>query len=475
MKKRVSIIMIFVLSLNMFLNLIAAASLPVGFDETLSVGQLIKSTDTVWFGTQAYPIYKLYGEPFISFDDLKNIGAVLEENDTGGYFIRRAQCEVADYKTRDEDFEETTAYLSEKKLYIGNVRSYSIQTPKGWFIPFRALKALWYIEEDEGYYTIRPRTYEYEQYIAIDESGLTNLSDFTLTVSYTQIYWKEDSYIEKNYKEQMIGPHESIQTDTLAVAQEEQMIYLTTFIQEICGLPLPYAEEDYGQKPTVIYEAYTKAKRLRALDKVFPKYKVTAKVKYPAAGFQEGEEVELWRSEKGQYHVLKRADGKKIVVPLDSIDIVSDMGKGWQPATTMEIEDYVNLKGYESDTEYLIWTDIYRQLTYVFKGEKNNWNLVKSMKCSTGKNKSLTPTGEFKIEYKVPYFGVDKGYRCKNALVVFRDYMYHSILFDITGKYVRSGQYQLGARVSHGCIRLSEEDSKWLYTNIPEYTKVYIE
>ena len=131
MKKRVSIIMIFVLSLNMFLNLIAAASLPVGFDETLSVGQLIKSTDTVWFGTQAYPIYKLYGEPFISFDDLKNIGAVLEENDTGGYFIRRAQCEVADYKTRDEDFEETTAYLSEKKLYIGNVRSYSIQTPKG--------------------------------------------------------------------------------------------------------------------------------------------------------------------------------------------------------------------------------------------------------------------------------------------------------------------------------------------------------
>ena len=356
MKKKVSIIMIFVISLNMFLNLIAATSLPVGFDETLSVGQLIKSIDTVWFGTQAYPIYKLYGEPFISFDDLKNIGAVLEQNDTGEYFIRRAQCEVADYETRDEDFEETTAYLSEKKLYIGNVRSYSIQTPKGWFIP------------------------------------LTNLSDFTLTVSYTQIYWKEDSYIEKNYREQMIGPHESIQADTLAVAQEEHMIYLTTFIQEICGLPLPYAEEDYGQKPTVIYEAYTKAKRLRVLDKVFPKYKVTAKVKYPAAGFQEGEEVELWRSEKGQYHVLKRADGKKIVVPLDSIDIVSDMGKGWKPATTMEIEDYVNLKDYESDTEYLIWTDIYRQLTYVFKGEKNNWDLVKSMKCSTGKNKSLTPT-----------------------------------------------------------------------------------
>ena len=68
MKKKVSIIMIFVISLNMFLNLIAATSLPVGFDETLSVGQLIKSTDTVWFGTQAYPIYKLYGEPFISFD-----------------------------------------------------------------------------------------------------------------------------------------------------------------------------------------------------------------------------------------------------------------------------------------------------------------------------------------------------------------------------------------------------------------------
>lgn len=163
------------------------------------------------------------------------------------------------------------------------------------------------------------------------------------------------------------------------------------------------------------------------------------------------------------------------MVPVDSIEIIRDIGRGWDLANTLEIEDYVNLKNYGSDTDYLIWTDVYRQLTYVLQGKKGEWHLVKSMKSSTGKNTSLTPTGVFQIEYKMPYFGMDKGYRCKNALVIFKDYMYHSILFDVTGKYIRSGQYQLGARVSHGCIRLSEEDSKWLYINIPEGTKVYIE
>ena len=475
MKKKILTIIIFVISLNICVNLIAVKPLTAGFDENLSVGQLVKSTDMVWFGTQAYPIYKLCEEPFMLWDDLENMGAMLDQKDTGIYIMKKSAEEVWEMRVQDESFEEQPAYISSKILYIGNIRSYSIETSKGWFIPFRALKALWYIEEDADYYAIRPKTYNDKQYIGIDESGLTNLSDVTLTVSYKQVYWKEDHYVEKCYKDEIIEPFGGILTNTGEIAQKENMIYLTTFIQEICGLPLPYAGEDYGQKPTIIYETYAKAKRLNTLGKTFPKYKVIAKVKYPVAGFKEGQEVELWRSEKGQYHVLKRLDGKKIVVPLDSIEIVRDTGKGWDLATQGEIEDYVNLKGYESETDYLIWTDVYRQLTYVFNGKKGNWHLVRSMKCSTGKNMSLTPTGEFKIEYKVPYFGMDKGYRCKNALVIFRDYMYHSILFDVTGKYIRSGQYELGARASHGCVRLSEEDSKWLYTNIPEATKVYIE
>ena len=74
----------------------------------------------------------------------------------------------------------------------------------------------------------------------------------------------------------------------------------------------------------------------------------------------------------------------------------------------------------------------------------------------------------------MPYFGLEKNFRCKNALVFFRNYMYHSILFDKSGTYIKSGQYDLGRRVSHGCIRLAEKDSAWLYQHIPVGTTVWI-
>lgn len=475
MKKRFYLTIIFLLTLNIMSSVYAMTISKMKFDESLSIGEIIKSESTLWFGTDAYPIYSLYGESFMKLNDLESIGAYVETEETGMRLLNKLEVNETPKENSPFAFEQGKAYISGESFYVGNIRTYSVKSGDERFIPFKVLAALWDIEEDKGYYTLKPKTYENAHYIQIEDSKLTNVSDYTLSISYIQLYWNQDCYIEKVYENQVIAPCESISTEEERLSKEENMIYLTTFVQEICNIPVQHPQEDYGQKPTAIYTAYTNAKRLNALEKIFPHYKVVVKLKYPAAGFKQGEEVELWRSEKGQYNVIKRGDGKKMIVPIDSVDIVSDMGKGWQPASTIELEDYVNLKKYESDTDYLIWTDVYRQLTYIFKGEKGNWNLVKTMKCSTGKNKSLTPSGEFKIEYKFPYFGMDKGYRCKNALVIFRDYMYHSILFDVTGKYVRTGQYQLGQRVSHGCIRLSEEDSAWLYKNIPEYTKVYIE
>lgn len=134
----------------------------------------------------------------------------------------------------------------------------------------------------------------------------------------------------------------------------------------------------------------------------------------------------------------------------------------------------MNLKGMESATEYLVWTDLARQRTYVFKGKVGEWQLVKTLICSSGKNRSLTPRGTYKTLYQVPYFGEARGYRCKNGIVIYRDYMYHSILFDKTGKYPKESVYQLGQRRSHGCIRLSEPDSEWLYKTIPMDTTVWI-
>ena len=63
-------------------------------------------------------------------------------------------------------------------------------------------------------------------------------------------------------------------------------------------------------------------------------------------------------------------------------------------------------------------------------------------------------------------------YLCRHALCFHGAYMYHSVLFDPTGSAAIDGR--LGARISHGCIRLSAEDAAYLYANVPTHTAVYI-
>ena len=55
---------------------------------------------------------------------------------------------------------------------------------------------------------------------------------------------------------------------------------------------------------------------------------------------------------------------------------------------------------------------------------------------------------------------------------VFNDYLFHSTPYNKEQTQIVDST--LGTPSSHGCIRLSEEDSKWIYDNIPSGSKVII-
>lgn len=219
---------------------------------------------------------------------------------------------------------------------------------------------------------------------------------------------------------------------------------------------------------------YTAVVRSEALNQLFPRYTIRAMMKYTIGSLEAKSRIELWRAEKRNYFVVKDKKGKKFQVPYNSIHIDGDWGTLSSKPSAADIEDFVTLNQLESKTSYLLWTDIYRQRTHVLKKQEGIWHLEKTFVCSTGKNINPTPQGLYEVQYTIPFIGMDKGYRCKNALVFYRDYMFHSILFDKTGKYIKSGQYELGQKASHGCIRLSEEDSAWLYQHIPVGSTVWI-
>ena len=61
---------------------------------------------------------------------------------------------------------------------------------------------------------------------------------------------------------------------------------------------------------------------------------------------------------------------------------------------------WVNTKGYESDTEYLIWVSLTYQRCNVFKNVGGTWQLERSSIVATGKPGTDTPVGVYKTTYK---------------------------------------------------------------------------
>ncbi|MDF2504232.1 L,D-transpeptidase [Clostridium sp.] len=136
----------------------------------------------------------------------------------------------------------------------------------------------------------------------------------------------------------------------------------------------------------------------------------------------------------------------------------------------------VTLKNYRNKKRY---TNVYKVIVHIGNQTVdvyNNNELIKAMVCSTGINSDPTPTGTFVTGNKGTSFFSDKygegGYYWTSFL---GNYLFHSVPFDKSGNIIPIQAAKLGQKASHGCVRLSVENARWIYNNIPRNTKVYIE
>ncbi|MBK1811793.1 L,D-transpeptidase family protein [Clostridium sp. YIM B02505] len=130
------------------------------------------------------------------------------------------------------------------------------------------------------------------------------------------------------------------------------------------------------------------------------------------------------------------------------------------------------VKNYSSRSKFLVWVDLQNQKTNVFVGSKGDWKIIKELDCSTGAEGSETPKGIFKVSARGDWFynaSINEG--AKNWVQFFGNYLFHSWPMD---KNENITDYTLGKPVSHGCVRLSLENSKWIFNNIPGGTTVYV-
>lgn len=134
----------------------------------------------------------------------------------------------------------------------------------------------------------------------------------------------------------------------------------------------------------------------------------------------------------------------------------------------------INEQSISSNTKYLLHVDLKNQRTNIYKGSKNSWKLIKSFTCSSGIINEETPTGVYTIKERGKWF-FSNSYKQGGRYWVqfYGDYLFHSLPMDETETNIVD--YTLGKPSSHGCIRLRENDSKWIYDNVPRDSKVIIQ
>ncbi|MCR4956265.1 MAG: L,D-transpeptidase [Lachnospiraceae bacterium] len=128
-------------------------------------------------------------------------------------------------------------------------------------------------------------------------------------------------------------------------------------------------------------------------------------------------------------------------------------------------------------TAYTIKVNRKKNVVTVYKKDKKGAYTVpvKAMTCSVGKNNN-TPKGTFRIYGKYRWRPLFYGVYGQYAVRFNGSILFHSVTY--TKKSPSALQWKeynkLGSAASHGCVRLTVEDAKWIYQHCAMNTRVIV-
>lgn len=376
------------------------------------LGQLELGSLKLVYGDISINTYKAYDTNYIAVTDLRQLGSSITYLDDLTTLSISAPLK---YQTTTPSAISITPgpfTLYNGTVQFGNLQTQCLSSNNRTFIPLATLSQFGTLSITDNICTFIPTN---EPPVLATETTLTNLYHSSLEITLLDIYWDtKATVLTSTYT---LSSNESI-TRTPQFT-DENSVHIATLVQHLEGEGLNYTNNSYlGQLNTPLMQKYSR---------------------FTQSAFLE---------DYGD--------------PIDIENVI------WA-------EDTINSKNLSSPTPYLVWTNINQQRTYIFQGDTNNWTLIKHFICSTGRDRTPTPTGKYALTYKVPSFGQNKGYMCKYAFgFIGTTYLYHSIIYDKTGTYLLENKGVLGKKASDGCIRFSVEHAKWFYDNMISGTTVYI-
>jgi len=162
--------------------------------------------------------------------------------------------------------------------------------------------------------------------------------------------------------------------------------------------------------------------------------------------------------------------------------LVSDAYKGnftaqWAAENDYDAFDkevFVHAKGYESETEYLLWVNRSHQRLNVFLDNDGTWELIESFIVATGRQGHATKLGVTIISTRTEGGWEFGSYTVKPVIrfwpglaMAFHSRPLHPRTDAVTDA-------RIGFPVSQGCVRMFNEDVNYIYDNIPTRTTVVV-
>lgn len=231
------------------------------------------------------------------------------------------------------------------------------------------------------------------------------------------------------------------------------------------------APMSYGMRVTYIKYKFTlkKAKKLKSHDGYNKSYK-----------FKKGQTLEATGFGGGKYKFYYKIGSKSYYFYCNAIDTKNNSAiyKKSGNYSKTAAENYVNEKKIKSRTNWLIWTSLYCQHTYVFKKVGGKWVLDRHFEIGSGKPKAASPSGEDKeliagpgTEKKPGPKTYRKGHGPRYYWSPYSSWnSYHSVKMS---KDKKKPLQTLGYPASLGCIRCSYADAKYIF-GLPRHTKVVV-
>lgn len=125
-----------------------------------------------------------------------------------------------------------------------------------------------------------------------------------------------------------------------------------------------------------------------------------------------------------------------------------------------EAEYYINEYRPTSKTPYVVWASLYTQHVYVFKKSRGQYKMVKCVLCGTGKASTPTPTG---MKRSI-YFRKKK----RHGRPYWNCFLSYTAIHGLKKEKLR------GRTLSNGCIRVNNNDAKYIYYTVPLKSRMMI-